>query len=202
MKKPSPTEERAPQSRCRFALAWCDITPSANIYHRMWGAAKHERATGVHRPLRATVAVFAPLSGDEKQIVLSLDHCVMGRTEHEQLVSRAAKISGVKADEILVVFSHTHGAGLMALDRVSLPGGDLIPPYLESLGEKAGTLSQPLTCTSCHNPHGSPNYRMFRESINNRTVSVLAFYGSALRESARGYLLLVVAVIALLWFFD
>lgn len=29
-----------------------------------------------------------------------------------------------------------------------------------------------------------------------------AFYGSALRESGRGYLLLVAAVIALLWFFD
>jgi hypothetical protein len=39
-----------------------------------------------------------------------------------------------------VVFSHTHGAGLMGLDRAALPGGDLIPPYLQGLGERAGRL--------------------------------------------------------------
>jgi hypothetical protein len=138
--KPSRTEDPTPQSRCRFALAWCDITPPTNIYHRMWGAAKHERATGIHRPLRATVAVFAPLSGEERQILLALDHCVMGATEHANLVVQAAEISGVAKEEILVVFSHTHGAGLMGLDRAHLPGGDLIQPYLQSLGEKAGAL--------------------------------------------------------------
>ena len=139
--KPSPTEVLTPQSRCRFALAWADITPPANIYHRMWGAAKHERATGVHRPLRATVAVFAPLAQNGgRQILLALDHCVMGAAEHAQLVARVAGIGGVAEEEILVVFSHTHGAGLMGLDRASLPGGDLIPGYLQTLGERAGEL--------------------------------------------------------------
>jgi hypothetical protein len=136
----SRTEDPTPQSRCRFALKWCDITPPADIYHRMWGAAKHERATGVHRPLRATATVFAPMEGSERQILLALDHCVMGATEHANLVAQAAEIGGVAKEEILVVFSHTHGAGLMGLDRANLPGGDLIPPYLQSLGEKAGAL--------------------------------------------------------------
>lgn len=140
MPAPSRTEDPTPQSRCRFALTWCDITPPANIYHRMWGAAKHERATGIHRPLRATVTVFAPMEGSERQILLALDHCVMGATEHANLVAQAAEIGGVSKEEILVVFSHTHGAGLMGLDRANLPGGDLIPPYLQSLGEKAGAL--------------------------------------------------------------
>ncbi len=141
MPTPSPTEAPAPQSRCRFSLAWCDITPPVGIYHRMWGAAKHERATGVHRPLRATAAVFAPLSGDGgRQIVLALDHCVMGAAEHARLVEQAAKIGGVPREEILVVFSHTHGAGLMGMDRAALPGGELIPPYLQMLAERAGEL--------------------------------------------------------------
>src|SRR5437899_2797227 len=77
----SMNQARTPQSRCRFSLMWGDITPPPDIYHRMWGAAKHERATGVHRPLRAAVAVFAPFSSpdphDELQIVLALDHCVL-----------------------------------------------------------------------------------------------------------------------------
>jgi len=141
MTGPTSSSVHTPQSRCRFALAWADITPPANIYHRMWGAAKHDRATGVHRPLRATVAVFAPLrENGECQILLALDHCVMGAVEHEQLVTRVAQLSARPRESILVVFAHTHGAGLMGLDRVSLPGGDLIPPYLESLGECCGEL--------------------------------------------------------------
>src|SRR5262245_13687311 len=143
MPQPSITEVNTPQSRCRFALAWADITPPAGIYHRMWGAAKHERATGVHRPLRATLAVLeaaetAPPSPEKRQILLALDHCVLGAVEHEQLITRVAQASGQPKETILVVFSHTHGAGLMGLERASLPGGDLIPGYLESIAARAG----------------------------------------------------------------
>jgi len=159
MPQPSITEVNTPQSRCRFALAWADITPPVGIYHRMWGAAKHERATGVHRPLRATVAVFAPMERGEPgslapsegervsvrgpeqlQILLALDHCVLGAVEHEQLVTHVALASSQPKETILVVFSHTHGAGLMGLERASLPGGDLIPGYLRSVAERAAEL--------------------------------------------------------------
>ena len=49
-----------PQSRCRLGLARVDVTPPVGIYHRMWGAASHDRATGVHRALTATALVFQP----------------------------------------------------------------------------------------------------------------------------------------------
>lgn len=147
----SPTEDRTPQSRCRFALAWGDITPPAEIYHRMWGAAKHERATGVHRPLRATVALFAPVAeSGVRQFILALDHCVLGATEQQALVANVAKGSGVLEEEILMAFSHTHGAGLMSLDRVSLPGGDLIPPYLDSIADTAAELIK--NCLAAEQP--------------------------------------------------
>lgn len=144
------TKVETPQSRCRFALAWGDITPPANIYHRMWGAARHERATGIHRPLRATAAVFAPLDNKAVpaeqcsvlQILLALDHCVLGAVEHGQLVAHIAQATGQAKESILVVFSHTHGAGLMGLERASLPGGDLIPGYLRQMAECAAKLVQ------------------------------------------------------------
>src|SRR5205809_7772519 len=44
-----------PQTRCRAGVARGDITPPVGIYHRMWGAATHDRATAVHRPLLATL---------------------------------------------------------------------------------------------------------------------------------------------------
>ena len=144
MQNPFPKVERSPQSRCRFAIATADITPPADIYHRMWGAAKHERATGVHRPLRASVAVFAPVdtsATDTPQILVALDHCILGTQEHHDLVERIATRAQIDADQILVVLSHTHGAGLMGLDRTGFPGGDLIPGYLESVGETCGRLA-------------------------------------------------------------
>ena len=49
-----------PQSVCLLGVARCDVTPPVGIYHRMWGAATHDRATGVHRPLTATALVFRP----------------------------------------------------------------------------------------------------------------------------------------------
>ena len=45
--------------RCRLGVGRIDITPPADAYHRNWGAALHDAAEGIHRPLLATVLVFA-----------------------------------------------------------------------------------------------------------------------------------------------
>lgn len=132
-----PTHVDTPQSRCQFALAYGDITPPPDIYHRMWGAAKHDRATGIHRPLRATVTLLAPLEGGERQFIIALDHCVMGMREMNNLLDAVSNGTGIAGDEFIVNFSHTHATGLMGLERASLPGGDLIAPYLESIAVQA-----------------------------------------------------------------
>ena len=65
-----------PQSLCRFGIARCDITPPAGIYHRMWGAATHDRSTGIHRPLSATACVFRPwestTESDDEQVLVAI----------------------------------------------------------------------------------------------------------------------------------
>ncbi|MBW3599515.1 MAG: hypothetical protein KY475_19860 [Planctomycetes bacterium] len=135
----------APQSRLRCGVAVGDITPPPGIYHRMWGAAAHDCATGVHRPLRASVVVLqrrdAVNSDDGRQVVVALDHCLLGAPELSPLTTRVAAATGVEADSLLVTFSHTHAAGLMSLDRVELPGGELIPDYLETIARRAAELT-------------------------------------------------------------
>jgi hypothetical protein len=133
----------SPHSLCRLGIARCDITPPVGIYHRMWGAASHERSTGVHRPLTATVAVFQPLdagNADELQVVLAVDHCLLWAKEMEELLARVAADTDLPREAITVAFSHTHGAGLMDTSRSHLPGGELIEPYLKSLAGKLGQL--------------------------------------------------------------
>ncbi len=152
-----------PQSRCLVGVARCDITPPVGIYHRMWGAATHERSTGVHRPLTATVLLLAPCDpaaplpvpprrgeGGKQEaaakddprlrIVIAVDHCLLWTAEMNSLLDSVSSATGVEREALTVFFSHTHGAGLMGLERRDLPGGDLIAPYLDELAQKIAGL--------------------------------------------------------------
>jgi hypothetical protein len=126
-----------PQSRCLIGVARGDITPPVGIYHRMWGAAVHERSTGVHRPLTATVMFMKSLeeNGDSSQVVIAVDHCLLWSKEMNSLLQTVSEGAGVPANSLTVFFSHTHGAGLMGLERTGLPGGELIEPYLRKLSQ-------------------------------------------------------------------
>ena len=133
-----------PQSGCRFGVARCDITPAVGIYHRMWGAATHDRSTGVHRPLTATALVFQaldrPAGVETEQVVVAVDHCLFWPREMEQLIAAVCRQTGLVPEQVSVAFSHTHAAGLMDTTRTNLPGGELIPPYLDQLGSRVSAI--------------------------------------------------------------
>jgi len=131
-----------PQSVCRFGIARCDITPPVGIYHRLWGAASHDQATGVHRPLTATAMVFQPepTVADQEHVLVAIDHCLLWAGEMNGLLQALCSRTGLQREQIAVTFSHTHSAGLIGLERSQLPGGDLIAPYLETLAEHIGDI--------------------------------------------------------------
>lgn len=124
-----------PQARCLAAMAACDITPPVGIYHRMWGAASHDKATGVHRPLEAHMLWIEPLPGDPEnaRVIASLDHCILDGRELKAIREGIGTATGIHPDQVLVTLTHTHGSGWMSRDRSHLPGGDLIGPYLDNL---------------------------------------------------------------------
>jgi len=131
------------QSWVRSGVARCDITPHVGIYHRMWGAATHDVSTGVHRPLTATVLAMAArddASFDSPSVAVAVDHCLLWTSEMRALLDRIAEHSGVAVKSIVIYFSHTHGAGLMGLERKDLPGGEMIPPYLDDLAIKIASM--------------------------------------------------------------
>lgn len=137
----------SPQSRCRLGVARCDITPPVGTYHRMWGAATHDRATGIHRPLTADAVIFQPQeesaatgTDDSEQILIAIDHCLLWNREMLALLEAVAQQAQVPREKLLVVFSHTHSSGLMDLGRQQLPGGELIGPYLETLAKNLATI--------------------------------------------------------------
>lgn len=130
-------------SFCRLGISVRDITPPVGIYHRMWGAATHDRSTGVHRGLEAAVFAFADVKAqqlDPAFVLITLDHCLFWPAEMQRLKQQIHEMSGIDQQKMVITFSHTHAAGLMDPVRKDLPGGDLIEPYLAQLGETLGEM--------------------------------------------------------------
>ena len=137
------TTRKTPTSRLRFGTARADITPPVGIYHRMWGAASHDRAAGVHRPLYADVIALLPRAGDGPGLLrLLIDLVGLGKNELDALTQTAADASGIPSQNVVITFSHTHSAGMMTPDRIPLPGGDLIPGYLADMNAAVSRISQ------------------------------------------------------------
>lgn len=136
------THIETPQSRCRIGFARADITPPVGIYHRMWGAALHERATGVHRPLCATAVCLEPLSGSGRAVIVGLDHCLFDPNEFAKLREHVNGGVSIGVEEVHICLSHTHGSAWMSRSRSHLPGGDLIGPYLDQLADVCGKVAK------------------------------------------------------------
>src|SRR2546421_3326576 len=107
------TSSHTPQTRCRAGIARCDITPPVGIYHRMWGAATHDRATGVHRPLLATLLWLEPETSDANKalVIVALDHCILDGPDIEQMQQAVADATTIRTEQVLVTLAHTHAAG-------------------------------------------------------------------------------------------
>jgi hypothetical protein len=129
----STTTQPIPTSRLRFGHARVNITPPVGIYHRMWGAARQDRATGVHRPLLCDVMMLTSLDGSSSMMRIQIDLVGIDAARYRALAQAAGEAGNVPADRVITSFSHTHAAGLMTPDRFDLPGGELIPAYLETV---------------------------------------------------------------------
>src|SRR5579862_7312754 len=132
-----------PQTRCLAGAARGDITPPVGIYHRMWGAAVHDKATGVHRPLLATLLWLQPRLGNasQAQLIVAIDHCVVDSAEMTRFREAVAAATGLAPHQVQITLSHTHGSGWLSPSRARFPGGELIGPYLDDLTKKLAQLA-------------------------------------------------------------
>jgi hypothetical protein len=106
----------------------------------MWGAATHDRSQGVSLPLRQTTLVLSPSDNAKAagtvHAFVAVDHCLLWTREMRSLLEQIEKTTGLSQDQVTVLFSHTHAAGLMGLERTECDGGDLIEPYLQTLADE------------------------------------------------------------------
>ena len=133
------TTEETPMSRVRFGLSRRDITPPIGIYHPLWGAARHHQATGVHRPLTAEVMAFGDAENANATpfIRVQIDGCGFVDPDYcKMLTDAVCEGADVLPERVTLAVSHTHAACFPVKNRIGLPGGDLIEPYLEEIANQ------------------------------------------------------------------
>lgn len=121
----------------RIGFGRRDTTPPDGIYARMWGAATHDLATGVHRPLTTTAMALQSPSGGRTRLLVALDIALLGdlggASDAERVLAPVRDALSLEPGELLVNCSHTHAAPWAAMSRSHNPGGELIGPYLDQL---------------------------------------------------------------------
>lgn len=140
----------APTTQPRYSLpgwtgsigvARSDITAPVGIRMRNWGFGDADLSTGVHDPLTLTVLALSAGAGAERtgpSLIISADLGWWRTTEDEQQVRGAIlAATGIDAERVLLHLTHTHAGPSICREDADLPGGDLVPGYLDALAAAA-----------------------------------------------------------------
>jgi hypothetical protein len=122
-----------------IGVARQDITPPVDIYSRNWGASRHDRATGVHRPFTLTALTLQDSPGGEPLVLVAMDGSWWKTHEDEWLVrSGILEALAIHPARVILHLSHTHSGPSLCQGDCDKPGGDLIAPYLQKVRDAAG----------------------------------------------------------------
>jgi len=105
-------------NRIECGLAAVDFTPRAGL-PLMGNLRDRYESTGTHDPLKATAFAFSDSTGG-KAVILSLDLCMINRTQVAMMRSHIADNSSFPADSILINATHTH-AGPATMSLYGMP---------------------------------------------------------------------------------
>lgn len=118
--------------RGRIGVARSDITPPVGIYARNWGAATHDVAEGIHRPLTLTVLTFRTDDSESPLVLVDAD---LGwwrpLTRFHEFRDRILDRFPIEAERFLFAVAHTHAAAPLMAPDPSLPGSELLEPWYE-----------------------------------------------------------------------
>jgi len=117
-----------------IGVARRDVTPPPGIYARNWGAAAHDLADGVHKPLLCAVLTIRTDSSESPLVFVALDATWFRGPEGAILIrEHVCRELGVQSAALMISLSHTHSGPSISPAELHKPGGPLIKPYVESV---------------------------------------------------------------------
>jgi len=122
-----------PRTDAPVGVARRDITPPTGIRAKNWGPADWERSEGAHRPFTATALA---VGAEDPLVLVAVDGTWWRRVDDERAVrDRVLRELDLPEERLIVALSHTHAGAVLCSADAGLPGGDLIPGYLEALAD-------------------------------------------------------------------
>ena len=117
-------------------LARTDITPPVGIFCRNWGAAVHDTAQGIHRPLFLTALAIRDSAAASPLVLLDTDLGWWANLTYERAFRRRVVAAlGLPEERLLSCVTHTHSAPPLCEPEPHWQGGDLLAAYLAHVEE-------------------------------------------------------------------
>lgn len=111
-----------------------DITPPVGIFCRNWGAAKHDIAEGVHRPLTLTALTLQTDAQSKPFVLIDADLGWWRSIATEQAFrKKLIETLGIEPSQFIFGLSHTHSTPPLAEPDSQWKGGELLPGYLRKV---------------------------------------------------------------------
>ena len=122
-----------------IGVARVDITPPVGVYSRNWGAALHDAARGIHRPLSLTAVSLQERQDSDPLVLIDADagwfHNVSLANEFRTSILDQ---TGLTSARFIFALSHTHASVPLTNDfNPAWEGGELLAPYFERVREAA-----------------------------------------------------------------
>ncbi len=121
-----------------IGIARRDVTPPIGTYSRNWGAAKHDVAESVHRPLSLTAMVLASREEDKQLVLLDADLC-WWKSMHvfRRFQSRILQELQIEEADFIFALTHNHASPPLMDPEPDLPGNESLADWHEKIIQSA-----------------------------------------------------------------
>ncbi len=133
---------RHPAFAGRIGFARADITPPLTVYARNWGAAEHDRAESVHRPLTLSAMVITDDNSKPKLVLIEGDlSWWRGLETWHRFRDRLLASIGIPAQSLIFSLTHSHASPpLMQAPDSGLPGARELAEWVDDVRARAEQL--------------------------------------------------------------
>ena len=117
----------------RIGMARAEITAPVGIYSRNWGAAKHDVASSIHRPLYLSVLTLAEPDGTPLVLVDADLGWWRPFSLFQEFQERLLNEIGLPASRVIFALTHTHASAPLMKSDSQIAGSEMQDPWLESV---------------------------------------------------------------------
>ena len=119
----------------RVGIARVDITPPVGIFARNWGAAAHDVADSIHRPLSLTALTIREREADSPVVLVDADLGFWTALDRfRRLRAQVLEELQLESSRFIFALTHTHASPHLCDPTEGMAGGEILQQWMSQLG--------------------------------------------------------------------